>query len=117
MATKVMMKNERTGKFKKTCEGFSWTTLFFGPLVPLFRGDWKYFLVSVVILAFAASAPIPLELAQLIDLAVLVGGAFTYNGLRNKDLLNKGFTFTDEVPEENSSFFFCFFSSGEDGGE
>lgn len=114
MATKVMMKNERTGKFKKAYEGFSWTALFFGPLVPLFRKDWKYFLLSLFVLSAARVVP---EIAELIYAAVLGGLGFFYNDLHKKDLLNKGFTFTDEVPEESSSFFFCFFSSGEDGGE
>lgn len=116
MATKMMMKNERTGKFKKTCEGFSWTALFFGPLVPLVRRDWKYFLLYMVVFGFLTNA-LPLEIAQYVGAAFMIGMAFIYNDLHNKDLLNKGFNFTDEVPEESSSFFFCFFSSGEDGGE
>ena len=33
-----MMKNETNGLMKKGFIGFSWTYLFFGGLVPLFRG-------------------------------------------------------------------------------
>lgn len=32
--------------------GFSWTMFFFGPLVPLFRGDLKWFLFSILISFF-----------------------------------------------------------------
>ena len=28
--------------------GFSWTTLFFGPLPLLFRGAWKWLVISLV---------------------------------------------------------------------
>ncbi len=39
MATRVMMKNPTNGLVKKGYVGFSWTYLFFGGLVPLFRGE------------------------------------------------------------------------------
>ncbi|MBN1783816.1 MAG: HrgC protein [Alphaproteobacteria bacterium] len=29
--------------------GFSWTVFFFGPLVPLFRGDLKWFVLTLVL--------------------------------------------------------------------
>lgn len=35
-----MMKN-KIGQVKMVKDGFSWTTLFWGALVPLFRGDGK----------------------------------------------------------------------------
>lgn len=39
MATKVMMRHPDTGLLKKGYFGFSWTFLFFGWFVPLFRGE------------------------------------------------------------------------------
>lgn len=39
MADKILMKNEH-GVIKKAYIGFSWTSLFFGFFVPMFRGDW-----------------------------------------------------------------------------
>ena len=39
MATRVMMINPSTGMTQKGYFGFSWTYLFFGWLVPLFRGE------------------------------------------------------------------------------
>lgn len=116
MATKIWMKNGRTGKFRKAYEGFSWTILFFGPLVPLFRRDWKYFLLYMLAYGVLINT-LQMEIAQMVGGVLMIGMAFVYNGLHQKELLSKGFDFTDEVLEESSSFFFCFWSSGEDGGE
>ena len=41
---KINLKNE-AGMLKSLPIGFSWTVLFFGPLVPLFCGDFKWFLL------------------------------------------------------------------------
>lgn len=45
---KVYMKNQ-VGVTKQVKLGFSWTMLFFGFFVPLFRGDLKWTLLSVVL--------------------------------------------------------------------
>lgn len=42
------------GKVKEIPTGFSWTYLFFGPLVPLFRADWGEFILYVVFFAILA---------------------------------------------------------------
>lgn len=39
MATSVMIKHPQSGMMKKGFFGFSWTYLFFGWWVPLFRGE------------------------------------------------------------------------------
>ena len=39
MATEVSIKHRESGLMKTGVYGFSWTYLFFGPLVPLFRGE------------------------------------------------------------------------------
>lgn len=43
------MINNRTGSRKQVKRGFSWTMLFFGVLVPLFRGDLLWFAISLVL--------------------------------------------------------------------
>ena len=45
MAQKIMMENTNIGLKKTGYVGFSWTYLFFGFLVPLFRGE---ILISVL---------------------------------------------------------------------
>ena len=40
------------GISKEVKVGFSWTMFFFGPLVPLIRGDSKWFILSIVISLF-----------------------------------------------------------------
>ena len=53
--SKITLKND-VGVVKRVPVGFSWTMCFFGPLVPLFRGDIKwtilYLLVALVTLPF-----------------------------------------------------------------
>ncbi len=39
----VRMNNKETGDLKRCKVGVSWTSLFFGWIVPLFRGDWVWF--------------------------------------------------------------------------
>jgi hypothetical protein len=39
MATAVLIKHDQSGLVKKGFYGFSWTYLFFGWLVPVFRGE------------------------------------------------------------------------------
>ena len=39
MATKINIKHESSGMVKTGFYGFSWTYLFFGWIVPLFRGE------------------------------------------------------------------------------
>ena len=50
----LQMRNERTGARRSLAHvGFSWTTLFLGPLVPLFRGDWKWALIMYFVIQIA----------------------------------------------------------------
>lgn len=64
--------------------GFSWTTLFFGCFVPIFRKDWKYFGLMLLfsILTFGLSH--------------IVFG-FIYNKLYIKGLLKNGYIPTKKV--------------------
>ena len=73
----VRLRND-VGLIKECKIGFSWTTFFFGFFVPLFRGDFKYFLI-MIILAFITSG-----LCWFVF-------PFFYNKWYIKDLLSKGF--------------------------
>lgn len=75
---KIMVENPNTGIMKTAPVGFSWTTLFFGGFPALFRGDFKWFLIQLVV-------------------AVCTGGlsnlvfAFLYNKTYIRELLEKGY--------------------------
>lgn len=68
----------RNGVVKEVKKGFSWTMLFFGVFVPLVRGDWKYFLISLVAAIFTSG------ISWLVF-------PFFYNKLYLNDLLNNGY--------------------------
>ncbi|HMB01413.1 MAG TPA: HrgC protein [Spirochaetota bacterium] len=79
----INLKHSSTNHYKKVPTGFSWTTLFFGCFVPLFRGDVLWLLVSFL-------------------LSMFTGGLFwfvfpfIYNGIYIKNLLTKGFQPADD---------------------
>ena len=76
---KRTMKNE-IGQVKIVKEGFSWTMLFFGVFVPLYRGDWKWFLIILIANIFTYGW-------------ASVVFAFIYNKIYINDLLEKGYKF------------------------
>ena len=76
---KRIMKNE-IGQVKIVKEGFSWTMLFFGIFVPLYRGDWKWFLIILIANIFTYGW-------------ASVVFAFIYNKIYINDLLEKGYKF------------------------
>lgn len=82
LATKVMMKNPKTGQLKKGLFGFSWTYLFFGFWVPLIRGE-----LGVAALHFLFTA-VTFGLWQLVV-------CFLYNKQYTGRLISHGFVFSD----------------------
>jgi hypothetical protein len=82
---KLNLKNPTTGEIKQAPVGFSWTTLFFGFFVPIFRSDW---LMAVILLGLAF---VTAGLSNIIF-------AFIYNKIHIKNLLYKeGFKVTGSV--------------------
>lgn len=45
----VRLKNEKTGELVQSKVGFSWTLLFFGFFVPLFRRDFLWALIMALL--------------------------------------------------------------------
>lgn len=74
----IMLKHPITGVRKTVKHGFSWPMLFFGFLTPLVKGDFKWFLISLLLFAFTDG----------FSNFVL---AFFYNGLYLQELINQGF--------------------------
>lgn len=82
-AKRVMMKNMSTGQIKTGFYGFSWTYLFFGWFVPLFRGELG---VAALHLLFTL---VTFGLWQLIV-------CFLYNRQYTQRLIAAGFRIVDE---------------------
>lgn len=72
-----------TGQLRTAKVGFSWTVLFFGFCVPIYRGDAKWAVIMFIANVFT------LWLANLIL-------SFTYNETYIRDLLTKGYLPADE---------------------
>jgi hypothetical protein len=89
MARKVALIHPQTGLLKSGFYGFSWTFLFFGWFVPLFRGE-----LLIALLHFTITV-ITIGLWQIIF-------AFLYNKQYTTRLLEKGYVLndTEEVNEE-----------------
>ena len=71
------LRNEN-GVTKEVKKGISWTYLFFGSLVPLFRGDWKWFILTLI------AAPATFGLSHILFF-------IKYNKWYLNDLLDKGY--------------------------
>lgn len=80
---KVYLRNY-TGVVKQVKLGFSWTMLFFGILVPLFRGDLKWTVLSLILVIVTSG------LAWFVL-------PFIYNRLYIKSLLENGWIPADEM--------------------
>lgn len=73
----VNLRHSTTNQVKTAKLGFSWTFFFFGIFVPLFRSDWKWFVLGFIL------GSITLGLSHFVLW-------FMYNQLYVKDLLNSG---------------------------
>jgi hypothetical protein len=86
MATSILMKNDQTGVVKQGFYGFSWTYLFFGFWVPLFRGNigmfGLHFLLAIV-------SVYTLWIPQIIM-------AFFFNKFYTIDLIERGYDFVEK---------------------
>ena len=88
MATEINLKKNNLRR--KGIVGFSWTTLFFGFFVPLFRGDWIWFIIMLIVgaLGFITAGLVPL-IANIIL-------SFMYNKIYTRNLLEQGWEPADE---------------------
>lgn len=101
MAKTISMKDDTVGIRKDGFYGFSWTTLFFGPIPALLRGDFLTFLgvvaVYVVLNVFTMG---------ILGTLAMVVWAFMYNKYYTQSLLKKGFKFngSDEDNKEAAMY-------------
>jgi len=78
MATVVTFENSTTGQIKEAPIGFSWTVLLFGFFPPIFRGDWKWAIIMLIIASLTMGA------SNFVFM-------FMYNKLYIKDLISDGY--------------------------
>ena len=104
----IEVKLEKYGHKKKGFLGFSWTAFFFNFFVPLFRGDFKWFLIFLFPFIFASlGASLDLDfdnnfIAFIFIFPVFVSKfvlPFIYNKFYTKDLLKKGY-----LPPEDDDY-------------
>ncbi len=87
---KITLKHD-SGITKQVKVGFSWTTFFFGFLVPLIRGDIKW--AVILLLVSGAIGVFTLGIgAFVVDIIF----SFKYNFIYIKDLVEKGYKPIDE---------------------
>jgi len=95
MATAVNLNNPSSGLVKTGYFGFSWTTLFFGFIPALFRGDFITFIGGFVIAMIIALAT-----AGVGVFVISLIWAFMYNKYYTRKLIEKGYVLNDS-PEVN----------------
>lgn len=84
MAKIIML--EKNGVQKQGFVGFSWTMFFFGFFVPLFRGDFKWLLITLILMFLSFG------LAQFIL-------CFLYNKFYTINLLEQAYKPADDYSE------------------
>jgi hypothetical protein len=98
MAERISMRNKNSGIQKDGFYGYSWTTLFFGPFVPLFRADFLTFLGY-----FAVVLVVGLITAGIGGFICFVIWSFFYNSYYTKNLLEKGYEFSDSKEKNDAA--------------
>ena len=76
--TTIIFKNPNSGLMREAPVGYSWTTLFFSFLPAIFRSDWKWAIIMLII--------------QICSLGLgSIVFSFIYNKLYIRDLIGNGF--------------------------
>ncbi len=91
MATSVTLRHPATGLTKTGFVGYSWTTFFFGPFVPLFRLDFLTFLGFITI--FVVLAWMTFGIGSIIAAFVW---SFLYNRYYTRRLIQQGYVLADD---------------------
>jgi hypothetical protein len=86
MAIKVLLRHKETGVIKTGYYGFSWTTLFFGFMPALFRGDFRSFVGGFCVLLVLSVVTLGVGTG-----IAMVVWAFKYNAYYTRRLLERGY--------------------------
>jgi hypothetical protein len=98
MAIRIPMKDPKTGVIVDGFYGYSWTTLFFGALPALFRGDFKTFAWTAALMIFLAVTTFGVG-----TVVFSIVWSFLYNKYYTRNLLKEGHVFFG-TEEQNREF-------------
>lgn len=98
--TSIIFKNPNTGAIKEAPVGFSWTVFFFGFFPPLFRGDWKWAIIMLLIscLTMGFSNLIFMFIYNKLYIKDLIGAGFKAQSIASGDLSYAGMKVGMEIP-------------------
>lgn len=91
-ATYITLINEHS-QFRRCKIGYSWTSLFFFYLVPLFRGDFKNFVKQFIVFTILH------KISSTLFFIAVICNAGIYNTTYIKNLIAKGYRPCDEESE------------------
>ncbi len=94
MATLVYMKHPTNNLVSKAYVGFSWTSLFFGPWPLLFRNEWGFFLIFLIV--YIVVAMVTLGIGAFV---LGIVWAFYFNKWHMRRLIEKGYAIDESQPE------------------
>lgn len=89
MAHSTLVFKNSIGERREAPVGFSWTSLFFGWIVPIFRKDWKFF--GIWLGLYILSAILTGGLASIV---VGIVQSLVYNKWYIQDLMKNGYKLT-----------------------
>ena len=90
----IVLRHKESGLMKECVTGFSWTTFFFGVIVPLVRGDLKW---AAILFALAVVIGVPtLGIGAFI---VNIVFSFFYNKIYIRGMMERGFVPADEASQ------------------
>ena len=92
---KIFLRNP-AGMVKQVKLGFSWTTLFFGIFVPLYRGDLKWTILSLILVVLTSGLAwliLPFLYNRLYIKGLLEKGWYPADPMSRNALISKGFRF------------------------
>jgi hypothetical protein len=101
--TSIKLLNPQTQEHKEVPVGFSVTCMFFGPFVPLLRGNWKWAIMSILYLGLGVALMINFVKNPLFPLLMIPFNIFWflfqcyYNRFYVEDLMEKGFQMKEIV--------------------
>lgn len=99
MAKKIILEHPVTGEKVTGFYGYSWTSLFFGVFVPLFRWDFKTFFGIFAVLALLGISTFLLVFPIVLGILFWLIWSFMYNVYYTRNLIRKGYKLSGSTYE------------------